>query len=406
MKIIHITASYKPAYVYGGPIQSVAKLCEALTVFSDRRIAAGEDKTAIHDLKVLTTTANGIEELQVNTDTPILIDNVAVSYFKRWTKDHSHFSPQLLLKLRKEILQSQNSKLIIHIHSWWNLVSVLSCLVAKWYKIPVVLSPRGMLTTYTFGNRNSFFKRCIHKVMGNQLLKYCHIHATSNQEKRDVSAIVTPKSIRIVSNLVKLPSKELTIENEISDNKNQKNFFKIIFLSRIEEKKGLELLFEALSLINFPWQLTIGGTGNDDYTRSLKEKAENLKLSDRIIWLGLVSNENKFNLMAEHDLTALTSYNENFANVIVESLGVGTPVLISKFVGLADYVADKNLGWITGLEIEEIKTGIIQAYQDVEKRKKIREIARLLINEDFNDNTLVEQYMEYYQKILAQPSAL
>ena len=406
MKIIHITASYKPAYVYGGPIQSVAKLCEALTVFSDRRIAAGEDKTAIHDLKVLTTTANGTEELQVNTDTPILIDNVAVSYFKRWTKDHSHFSPQLLLKLRKEILQSQNSKLIIHIHSWWNLVSVLSCLVAKWYKIPVVLSPRGMLTTYTFGNRNSFFKSCIHKVMGNQLLKYCYIHATSNQEKRDVSAIVTPKSIRIVSNLVKLPSKELTIENEISDNKNQKNFFKIIFLSRIEEKKGLELLFEALSLINFPWQLTIGGTGNDDYTRSLKEKAENLKLSDRIIWLGLVSNENKFNLMAEHDLTALTSYNENFANVIVESLGVGTPVLISKFVGLADYVADKNLGWITGLEIEEIKTGIIQAYQDVEKRKKIREIARLLINEDFNDHTLVEQYMEYYQKILAMPSAL
>lgn len=406
MKIIHITASYKPAYVYGGPIQSVAKLCEALTVFSDRRIAAGEDKTAIHDLKVLTTTANGTEELQVNTDTPILIDNVAVIYFKRWTKDHSHFSPQLLLKLRKEILQSQNSKLIIHIHSWWNLVSVLSCLVAKWYKIPVVLSPRGMLTTYTFGNRNSFFKRCIHKVMGNQLLKYCHIHATSNQEKRDVSAIVTPKSIRIVSNLVKLPSKELTIENEISDNKNQKNFFKIIFLSRIEEKKGLELLFEALSLINFPWQLTIGGNGNDDYTQSLKEKAENLKLSDRIIWLGLVSNENKFNLMAEHDLTALTSYNENFANVIVESLGVGTPVLISKFVGLADYVADKNLGWITGLEIEEIKTGIIQAYQDVEKRKKIREIARVLINEDFNDNTLVEQYMEYYQKILARPSAL
>jgi len=110
--------------------------------------------------------------------------------------------------------------------------------------------------------------------------------------------------------------------------------------------------------------------------------------------------------MAEHDLTALTSYNENFANVIVESLGVGTPVLISKFVGLADYVADKNLGWITGLEIEEIKTGIIQAYQDVEKRKKIREIARLLINEDFNDHTLVEQYMEYYQKILAMPSAL
>ena len=185
MKLIHITASYKPAYIYGGPIQSVGKLCEVLSV--DKRVAVDGNNASVHELEVLTTTANGKNELDVVIGEPVLVDAVPVTYFKRLTKDHSHFSPGLLLNLRKEILHciqddktsDKDDKLIIHIHAWWNLVSVLSCLVAKWYKIPVVLSPRGMLTTYSFGNRNLFSKRLIHRLIGKQLLKYCHIHALS-----------------------------------------------------------------------------------------------------------------------------------------------------------------------------------------------------------------------------------
>ncbi|WP_167343649.1 XrtY-associated glycosyltransferase XYAG1 [Pedobacter borealis] len=427
MKIIHITASYKPAYLYGGPIQSVGKLCETLIGLAVRGEGLG-----INDVQILTTTANGTNELDVAIGNPVLVEGVSVTYFKRWTKDHSHFSPGLLLNLRKEILHciqddktsdkddklntaNQNLKgpprlidtppkegNVVHIHAWWNLVSVLSCLVAKWYKIPVVLSPRGMLTSYTFGNRNSFSKRLIHKLMGKQLLKYCHIHATSEQEKRDILTIVQPKSIRVIPNLVSLGAGAVASEFHAAVVKDEKSpVFKMIFLSRIEEKKGLELLFEALALVDIPWQLTIGGTGKEDYVQRLKDKAEKLKFSERMNWLGQVNNEHKFNFMAGHDLTVLTSYNENFANVVVESLSVGTPVLVSKFVGLVDYVADKNLGWVTGLNIEEIKTGIIQAYQDMEKRKKIRTTAPLQINADFNDDILAKQYVEFYKEILA-----
>ncbi len=369
------------------------------------------EELGINDVQILTTTANGTNELDVAIGKPVLVEGVKVTYFKRWTKDHSHFSPGLLFRLRKEILrqaqddtntkcQTPNAKLIIHIHAWWNLVSILSCLVARWYKVPVLLSPRGMLTSYTFGNRNSFSKKIIHNLLGKQLLKYCHIHATSEQEKKDILKIITPKSIKVIPNLVSFQFS--TSSFQISTN----DIFRLLFLSRIEEKKGLELLFDALTLVDSPWRLTIGGTGQEEYIQSLKDKAEKLKLSARINWLGLVSNEEKFNLMAAHDLTVLTSYNENFANVVVESLSVGTPVLISKFVGLADYVADKNLGWITGLNIEEIKTGIISAQLDIEKRKAIRTTAPLQINTDFNDDVLAKQYIEFYEEILATPSAI
>ena len=83
MKIAHIVPSYKPAYTYGGTISSISKLCESL-------VSNGLDIT------VLTTTANGKEELNVEPGTKQIVDGVAVIYFKRifeqpcinWTRNN------------------------------------------------------------------------------------------------------------------------------------------------------------------------------------------------------------------------------------------------------------------------------------------------------------------------------
>ena len=110
IKLLQIIAAYKPAYIYGGPTMSVSKLCEALT------------KTEI-EVEVLTTTANGKDELNVRPAKSIDVDGVKTTYFKRLTKDHTHFSPALLLTLRKKIkeqratTQTPNANLIIHIHA-------------------------------------------------------------------------------------------------------------------------------------------------------------------------------------------------------------------------------------------------------------------------------------------------
>src|SRR5690606_32993182 len=59
-----------------------------------RRGAGGETT-------VYTNLANGKEELPYPSGTIKNIDGVEVHYFKRWTKDHSHFSPALFWKLWK-----------------------------------------------------------------------------------------------------------------------------------------------------------------------------------------------------------------------------------------------------------------------------------------------------------------
>lgn len=389
LTIIHINASYKPAYIYGGPTMSVSKLCESI---NDLRIKNNLDI----NIKVFTTTANGVTELNVIKNKPQLVNGVEVTYFKRITKDHTHFSPRLLWGLRKEILKhSEEKKLIIHIHSWWNLVSIFSGLIAKWYNVPVLLSPRGMLTTYTLTNRNNFAKKTIHQLIGKNLLANCNVHATSYQEKNDVAAIVKPKSITIIPNIVNFSTKNLKGERS--------NFtqLRLIYLSRIEEKKGLELLFDALKLLDFDWHLTIAGSGEYSYIETLQTKTINLKISQHISWVGQITNEQKFDLLAKFDLCVLTSYNENFANVIIESLSVGTAVLVSEDVGLSLYVRDKSFGYVCELDINDIKDKLTDAFKQQNYLAEIRNNAPSQIEKDFDYILLSKQYVDLYHQILA-----
>lgn len=374
MRILQINASYKPAYIYGGPTMSVSKLSEQL-------VKAGCDIT------VFTTTANGPDELQPHEKTPEWVDGVPVYYFKRITKDHSHFSPGLLIAVWKQVKQFN----VVHIHAWWNTVSVLSALISIMRGVPLIVSPRGTLSAYSFRNRNAFVKKCIHYLLGRPILKRCAIHATSQFEKETLKPIIKPKQIHIIPNFIKL-SQKTNIKTTNCD-----KALKLIFLSRIEEKKGLDLLLNALPQINVPYHLTIAGTGNEVYIEQLKRLAEQNNVSHYISWIGL-QGENKFDVMADHDLLVLPSYDENFGNVVIESLSVGTAVLISTKVGLADYVAENRLGWIC----DTYPTSIASAINDITRHylNDIAQVAPEIIKRDFDENILVKKYTDMYQQVL------
>lgn len=387
MKIIQICAAYKPAYIYGGPTMSVSKLSEEL-------VKAGQD------VVVLATTANGKAELNVPVGKQQIVDGVGVFYFKRLTKDHTHFSPALFSFLRKLIVEEKKAgrknELVVHIHAWWNLVSIFSCLVTKMHGVKVVLSPRGMLTNYSLTNRNSKFKDAIHFFLGKRLLKYCHIHATSEKEQEDVLETCTPNNTSIIANFVELSDESITAIPTDSPN------YQLLFLSRIEEKKGLELLFNTLAKVNISWNLSIAGSGEIDYLQHLHQLANQLNISSKIKWLGQVDKNQKFKLLAAHDLLVLSSHNENFANVVVESLSVGTPVLVSTEVGLADYVIKNNLGWVVPNDPDQLIVAIIKSFEDTQKRAQIRASAPSTIKRNFNETMLANKYINMYKHLLGK----
>ncbi len=378
MRILQINASYKPAYIYGGPTMSVSKLSEELT------------KAGFYT-EVFTTTANGITELKVVPGERLVVDDVPVTYFKRLTKDHSHFSPALLKHLRKEVKGFD----VIHIHAWWNLVSVLSCWIAIKRGVPVVISPRGTLSAYSFSNKNSLPKQIIHSLLGKRLLKKSSFHVTSDREKRAIESVIPPNRIITIPNFVVLPG----IISENTHDYADGSPLKLLFFSRIEEKKGLDILLNALAKVTVPYHLTIAGDGEKDYIDVLKTIADNNGIADCVSWIGF-QGANKFEVLQQQDLMVLPSHDENFGNVVIESLSVGTPVLISKYVGLADYVTTNNLGWVCELDENDISAYINRIFEEKDKLNGIRQVAPNIIRTDFDETNLTEKYISMYNQII------
>lgn len=177
------------------------------------------------------------------------------------------------------------------------------------------------------------------------------------------------------------------------------NLLKIGFLSRIHPKKGLDILIKALSGVNFPYKLLIAGGGEESYIKSLNELAKDCGNNSNIEWVGWKNGEEKFEFLSQLDLFALTSHSENFAIVVIESLSVGTPVLISNQIGLYKYVLQNDCGWVSDLDIEHITKQLNDLYADKEKLEKIKKLAPALIKHDYEELNLTNQYVQFYQEI-------
>lgn len=373
MRILFIVPSYKPAYIYGGPIVVIARLAERLVQLG-------------HEVTVYTTTANGKTELDVPVKEPVMVDGVTVRYFKRITKDHTHISPSLYAYTWSTCKQYD----VVHIHSWWNFLVLGASMMCLLRGVKPVLSPHGMFCDYVLTANNQARKRVIHALIGKHLLKNSYLHVSSSMEWNECLQINKRWKGANIFNLVDLPAGEYKRE--------MNPIFTISFLSRIDPKKGLDILLHALSGVTFPYRLQIGGSGDAEYVAGLKNLVTELNMCEHVEWAGWKNSEEKFTFLAGSDLFALTSLNENFAIVVIESLYVGTPVLISNNVGLSNYVQQNEFGWITGIEhVDEIREKLIQAYQNHQKRKDITLRAKMIIDQDFNEAKLAGDYVKLYQ---------
>lgn len=393
MRILHIAPSYKPAYQYGGPIISVSRLAE-----EQAKVGA--------EVWVLTTTANGSEELDVPLGVPQMLDGVQVRYFRRWTGDHGHFSPALLWAVWREAPQFQ----VVHLHSWWNWIAFGVAWLCRLRGLRIAISPHGMLSPYTLRGR---LRRIFQKTLGRWLLGNHRLHATSKQEMWELQALHPGMEVAMLPNIVYLPDRirhrnalaarddaaSETIDSASLRLRRENNSpLRLLFLSRIDPKKGIDLLLRALADLpkDVAWQLDIGGATGSLYQKKLAALAQTLGIADRVRWIGWVQDDAKWAMLAQSDLFILPSHNENFAIAVLEALAVGTPVVVGNQVGLHSYVAEKDLGWRTDPDPVALREVLGQAFADTEKRQRIRQTAPDRVRADFEPGKVARAYLDWY----------
>ena len=190
---------------------------------------------------------------------------------------------------------------IVHVHGCWNFQCAW---VPKWsqskgYK--VILTPHGMLEPWIM-KRNYWVKKLPALLLYQKktICKADYIHATAESEKENLLQLGYNDKIKVIPNAVNVDS--IIMKNSWQRTKT------ILFLSRIHEKKGLNFLIEAASILKKElngYQIVVAGEGDTSYIETLKQMALQADVQDMISFAGGVYGDEKWNLLRKADVFVL-----------------------------------------------------------------------------------------------------
>lgn len=129
----------------------------------------------------------------------------------------------------------------------------------------------------------------------------------------------------------------------------------LLFLSRIHEKKGCDLLIEAYAKVaagDHDLHLVMAGPDQAGWRASLEARCRALGIASRVTWTGMLNGELKWGAYRAADAFVLPSHQENFGIVVAEALACGLPVLISDKVNIWREVALDRAG-LVGCDTEQ-----------------------------------------------------
>lgn len=122
-----------------------------------------------------------------------------------------------------------------------------------------------------------------------------------------------------------------------------------LFLSRIQEKKGCNLLIDAFAIVcrrDPNLHLVMAGPDQTGWVAKLQAQAAALGIAERISWVGMLQGEMKWGAFHSAEVFCLPSHQENFGIVVAEALACGKPVLISDKVNIWREIEAENAGFV------------------------------------------------------------
>lgn len=134
-----------------------------------------------------------------------------------------------------------------------------------------------------------------------------YLHATADSEKENLLKLGYNTQIEVIPNGIE-------VENIVLK-KDWERKKRILFLSRIHVKKGIEFLLEATALLKDKldgYVIEIAGEGDKEYIAQLKQKAKELQIESFVQFCGGVYGDQKWKLFQEADVFVLPTFSENF----------------------------------------------------------------------------------------------
>lgn len=379
MKCLHVLRSVR--FESGGVARSVLDLCDGLTK---------------HGLPTTLATAD-------DTDVP-----------KDWLRG-SYASPgrpacigfvdaERELRLGEAIRDHD----VVHLHVPWEPSNLKIASLCGKLDTPYVISSHGMLDTWSMAQK-SVKKRVYWWLFARRLLGgAAFVHTTAKAESDQAARWVPRGRVRAIPLLVDprtfaaMPDKPWQKIEKFGLRETSRP--RVLFMSRLHPKKGVELLIEAAALLRdrgVECDVWIAGPPHEPaYRDGLQRLIDGLGLGGVVRLLGMARGEEKWSLYRVADLFVLPTAQENFGLVLAEAMGCGLPVVTTRGVDIWQELAEGG-ATIVSRSAESIADAVAGWVSRPEERRRAAERGPAHIREWLAPERVCRAYVDAYRGLVS-----
>ena len=391
MKILHVAHFFYPCLSAGGVVNASYQIAS--------KQADG------NDVKVYTSDSCKERLKFPNGRYDVDVGGIKVDYFKNLS---NRFKLATMLdsplsapfRIRKDIKNHE----VIHIHEHRQTLAIFVSHFARKNNIPYVVQAHGSVLPFF---QKESLKNLFDKVFGFRILHNasCVFALTEVEKEQYLKMGVEEDKIEIVP---------LGINLEEYENLPQSGRFRsrfnvakedklILFVGRIHEIKGLDLLVDAFNDLidnNGEVSIKLAIVGPDDgYLSKLEEKINEYSLKENVIITGPLYKEEKQEALVDCDLFVMPSKYESFTTSGLEAMACGKPLVLTKNNHIHDWV-DGNVGIACGDDKDSLRKAIETVLFDDDLSAVYGEKGKELIKTKYNWDIINTQILDIYKKCL------
>lgn len=378
MRILHVIPSLSPSQ--GGPSVALPAMARAVAALGAQ-------------VDVATTDDDGPNKrLEVSCGAAVEEDGFRVFYFPKQTEFYKVSLP-LLLWLVRHMREYD----VVQVHAVFSFASLAAGWLARLLGVRYVMHPLGVLGSWGMGHQRRWVKTLSFGLLDRPTLEHAAaIYYTSHHEAEDARRLkLRAPAVVIPLGMDMGPYKRMC---EVAKDGRSGN--EILFMSRIDPKKGIDLLLKAVSRLAEAMpelRVVIAGNGDASYVEELKALAEALGVGARVAWPGFLGLEEKLAAFDSAAVFVLPSYSESFGLALLEAMAAGVACISTDQVALAEEVKARNAVKVVRCEVEELAGALGELLGDAVSRERLAHRGREVAQSDYSLERMGTALMALYE---------
>jgi len=180
--------------------------------------------------------------------------------------------------------------------------------------------------------------------------------------------------------------------------------FLVLFLGRVHQAKGIEMLIDAIKLLKDKGKsVNLLIVGQDDgYMSTLLDQAYDRGVAGKVMFAGFRSGASKLSALVDADVLVQPSRNEAGARPSLEAIMCNTPVVVSKDTGAGKEIASFSGGLLfKSGDASDLANAIREIIDNPDKAKARTEKAREYIEANLSLDTGIAGYERLYEEAVS-----